>query len=213
MEDELPLEVQGIRKYEEIVHSTTMIKLWASDKGMIQLAVRSGQYRRITASEIKEGEISGFNPITEEFTLNPILDPTKRSKAKTIGYYAMFELVNGFRKEIYWTREAMEEHAIKYSKGYKSDKKNNTEYTFWSKDFDGMAKKTLLRQLISKWGIMSVEMQRAYESDMGVIRDDGSVDYVDNVSDLREVAAEEISSNANRVDFVFEDAEVKPVGD
>lgn len=179
-------------------------------KGMLQLAIRSGQYRKINASEIKEGEVSGFNPITEEFSLNPILDPDKRAKAKTVGYYAMFELVNGFRKEIYWTKEAMEAHASKYSKGYKSDKKNGTEYTFWSKDFDGMAKKTMLRQLISKYGIMSIDMQRAYESDMGVIRDDGSVDYVDNITDVREVAAEEIATNANQVEFEFVDAEVKP---
>lgn len=173
-------------------------------KGMLQLAIRSGQYRKINASEIKEGEVSGFNPITEDFSLNPILDPAKRAKAKTVGYFAMFELVNGFRKELYWTKEAMEEHATKYSKGYKSDKKNGTEYTFWSKDFDGMAKKTMLRQLISKYGIMSVEMQRAYEADMGIIGDDGSVEYVDNVTDIRETVAEDIAINANSVDFEVE---------
>lgn len=175
-------------------------------KGMIQLAIRSGQYRKITATEVKEGEVKNYNPITEEFELSPISDPVERARAKTVGYYAMFELVNGYRKEIYWTKEAMDAHAQKYSMGYRSDVKKGNKYTFWSKDFDGMAKKTMLRQLISKWGIMSVEMERAYESDMGVIRDDGSIDYVDNHVDVAEELATDVEENANQETFI--DAEV-----
>lgn len=167
-------------------------------KGMIQLAIRSGQYRKIVASEIKEGEITGFNPITEEFSVNPITDIEKRAKAKTVGYYAMLELVNGFKKEIFWTKEQMESHAIKYSKGYAK----KSGYTFWEKDFDAMAKKTMLRQLISKWGIMSTEMQTAYQADMSVIREDGSFDYVDNASeDTSKIVEYEIEENANQIDF------------
>lgn len=196
--------------YDNKKAGTTEAQFQLGYRGMIQLAIRSGQYRKIVATEVKDGEVSEYNPITEDYMLHPILDPAKRAKAKVVGYYAMFELVNGFRKEIYWTKEAMEEHATKYSKGYKADKKNNTDFTFWTKDFDEMAKKTLLRQIISKWGAMDVNMQKAYESDMGIIRDDGSVDYVDNVTDVREVAAEEISANANQVEFDFVDAEVKP---
>lgn len=75
----------------------------------------------------------------------------------------------------------MEQHALKYSKGYAADKKKGTAWTFWSKDFDGMACKTMLRQLISKWGIMSVELQTALEKDMGVIHESGNVEYVDNM--------------------------------
>ena len=74
----------------------------------------------------------------------------------------------------------MEAHALKYSQGYRKDKEKGWKYTFWSKDFDGMAYKTMLRQLISKWGIMSIDMQQAIDADMGVIHDDGTVDYVDN---------------------------------
>lgn len=172
-------------------------------KGMIQLAIRSGQYRKIVASEIKEGEISGFNPITEEFTLNPILDSESRAKKATVGYYAMLELMNGFRKEMYWTKEQMEAHAKRYSKGYAK----KSGYTFWEKDFDAMAKKTMLRQLISKWGVMSVELQTAYAADMSVVREDGSYDYVDNQEDVKEVMEENIAANANQVEFV--DVEVK----
>ena len=88
----------------------------------------------------------------------------------------MFEYTNGFRKAIYWSKRKMEAHALKYSKGYQAKK----GYTFWEKDFDGMAYKTMLRQLISKWGIMSIDMASAIDSDMAVINEDGTKDYVDN---------------------------------
>ena len=88
----------------------------------------------------------------------------------------MFEYSNGFRKSMYWSRAKMEKHALKYSKGYAAQK----GYTFWEKDFDGMAYKTMLRQLISKWGVMSIDMQQAIEKDMATINTDGSFEYVDN---------------------------------
>ena len=75
---------------------------------------------------------------------------------------ATFEYLNGFRKTIYWSRQKMEAHALRYSKGYAAKK----GYTFWEKDFDAMAYKTMLRQLISKWGIMSIELQTAFEQDV-----------------------------------------------
>lgn len=171
-------------------------------KGYIQLAIRSGQYRKIIVSEIKEGELKSYNPIMEDFEISPIMDAKKREAAPVVGYFAGFELINGFRKEIFWTKEAMEIHAKKYSKGYNSDLKNHTAYTFWSKDFDGMAKKTMIRQLISKWGIMSVEMTRAFNSDMAVLDDNMNPMYVDNPqNDIQEVTAQEIAENANQIEF------------
>ena len=119
----------------------------------------------------------------------------------------MFELNNGFRKEMYWSKEQMEEHAKRYSKGYTKDIREHTSYTFWSKDFDGMAKKTILRQLISKWGIMSIEMQKAYEGDMGVIQEDGSIRYVDNETDITEEIQVEIEEHANKEQLNIEDAD------
>lgn len=175
-------------------------------KGYKQLAIRSGQYKKIVSSVIKQGELKRYNPITEEFTFEPIMDMELREKLPVIGYYAMFILNNGFTKELYWSKEKMQKHAETYSMGYRNDLRKNTAYTFWSKDFDGMADKTMIRQLISKWGIMSIEMQKAFESDMSVIRDDGSYDYVDNKNDdVAEVVAEEISENANQTEFVIED--------
>ena len=144
-------------------------------KGYIQLAIRSGQYKKLNVLAIKEGELCSFDPLNEEIDVKLIEDEDEREQAKTIGYYAMFEYVNGFRKAIYWSKTKMEAHALKYSKGYQAKK----GYTFWEKDFDGMAYKTMLRQLISKWGIMSIDMMSAIDADMAVIHEDGTKDYVD----------------------------------
>lgn len=149
-------------------------------KGYIQLAIRSGQYKKLNVLGIKEGELIRFDPLNEEIEVRLIEDEEAREAAETIGYYAMFEYTNGFKKAMYWSRAKMEAHALKYSQGYRKDKEKGWKYTFWSKDFDGMAYKTMLRQLISKWGIMSIDMQQAMDADMGVIHDDGTVDYVDN---------------------------------
>ena len=149
-------------------------------KGYIQLAIRSGQYKKLNVLAIKEGELIRFDPLNEEIEVRLIEDEEAREQAETIGYYAVFEYVNGFRKALYWSKKKMEAHALKYSKGYQAKK----GYTFWEKDFDGMAYKTMLRQLISKWGIMSIDMVTALDSDMAVINEDGSKDYVDNEPDV-----------------------------
>lgn len=148
-------------------------------KGYIQLAIRSGMYKKLNVLAIKEGELVRFDPLNEEIEVNLIQDEEARENAPTVAYYAMFEYTNGFRKAICWSKAKMEKHALRYSQGYRSDKKNKTEYTFWSKDFDGMAYKTMLRQLISKWGIMSIDMQTAMEKDQAVIGEDGSANYVE----------------------------------
>ena len=149
-------------------------------KGYIQLALRSGQYKKLNVLAIKEGELIRFDPLNEEIEVNLIENEIAREKAPTIGYYAMFEYTNGFRKAMYWSREKMESHAETYSPGYKAKK----GFTFWEKNFDAMAYKTMLRQLISKWGVMSIEMQTALDSDMAVINDDGSKTYVETDDDI-----------------------------
>lgn len=130
-------------------------------KGYVQLALRSGYYRSLNVFSIKSGELKKWDPITEELSIELIEDDEIREKTPSIGYVATFEYLNGFRKTIYWSRQKMEAHALRYSKGYSAKK----GYTFWEKDFDAMAYKTMLRQLISKWGIMSIEMQTAFEQD------------------------------------------------
>lgn len=145
-------------------------------KGYIQLAIRSGQYKKLNVLAVKKGELIKYDSLNEEIEVNLIEDEEERENAETVGYYAMFEYTNGFRKSIYWSKSKMEKHALKYSTGYKAKK----GYTYWEKDFDGMAYKTMLRQLISKWGIMSIDMQQAVEKDMATINTDGTYEYVDN---------------------------------
>ncbi len=179
-------------------------------KGYIQLAIRSGQYKKLNVLAIKEGELVKFDPLNEEIEVKLIEDEEQREAATTIGYYAMFEYTNGFRKAIYWSRNKMLAHADKYSQAFSKDgctvkskygEKKKVSYadylaenydpkdawmysSFWYKDFDGMAYKTMLRQLISKWGIMSIDMASAIDADMAVINEDGTKDYVDNDPDV-----------------------------
>ena len=145
-------------------------------KGYIQLAIRSGQYKKLNVLAVKKGELEYFDPLNEEIKINLMVDKwDEREEAETIGYYATFELVNGFKKAIYWSKKQMENHALKYSPGYKAKK----GYTFWEKNFDMMAYKTMLRQLISRWGIMSIEMQSAFENDMTFTDNSGAVKYTE----------------------------------
>ena len=164
-------------------------------KGYIQLAVRSGYYRKINVISIKEGELVKYDPLSEELTVNLIQDDDVRENTPTVGYFAMFELTNGFIKTLYWSKKKMLIHADKYSKAFnlnavkgKEPKYNRVSYadfeagkvpdselwkysSFWYSDFDGMAYKTMLRQLISKWGIMSIDMQNAFEQDSKAMDD------------------------------------------
>lgn len=149
-------------------------------KGYIQLAIRSGQYKDIDVIEVRESEYLGRNKITGKHQFEFIEDEVERENKPIIGYMAYFEYLNGFYKNLYWSKEKMQKHALEYSQAYASDVKKGTNYSFWSKDFDGMAFKTMLRQLISKWGIMSIDMQEALTKDMSVIKEDGTCDYVDN---------------------------------
>ena len=167
-------------------------------KGYIQLAIRSGYYKKLNVLAIKEGELVRFDPLEEEIEVNLEQDDTKREALPTIGSYASCQYQNGFKKAMYWSKEKMMAHADKYSAAFSAEKyqllqegkipeKEMWKYSsFWYKDFDGMAYKTMLRQLISKWGIMSIDMQKAMDGDMGAINDDGSVDYVDNVDEASE---------------------------
>ncbi len=167
-------------------------------KGYIQLAMRSGQYKKLNVLAIKKGELVKYDPLNEIIEVNLIEDDEIREQTETVGYYAMFEYLNGFIKTMYWSFKKMKSHAVKYSQAYRKDKEKGYSYSFWTKDFDGMAYKTMLRQLISKWGIMSTELQKAVTSDMAYIKDNETVEYVDNVED-------EVIANTQVVETVSED--------
>lgn len=181
-------------------------------KGYLQLAIRSGQYKKLNVLAIKEGELVRYDPLNEDIEVNLIEDEEERENAPTAGYYAFFEYVNGFRKALYWSKAKMIAHADKYSAAFSKDATNGRypkvsfadfeagNYpekdawlysSFWYKDFDGMAYKTMLRQLISKWGIMSIELQTAISNDMAVINEDGTADYVE--SEIIDAPAQDVT--------------------
>lgn len=180
-------------------------------RGYIQLAIRSGQYKKLNVRAIKQGELISFDPLEEEIKVNMVQDEFQREQLPTIGYYASFELINGFKKTIYWSKEKMLAHADRYSQAFsaygttgrypkvsyddyvagKYDPKDEWKYSsFWYKDFDGMSCKTLLRQLLSKWGIMSIEIQNAIQNDMAVINSNGTAEYVESVPAPQDVPEE-----------------------
>ena len=198
-------------------------------KGYIQLAIRSGQYKKLNVLAVKEGELEFFDPLNEEIKISLMLDKwDEREEAKTIGYYAMFELTNGFKKAIYWSKKQMMAHADKFSAAFSAKattvKTRNGEKTkvsfedfeagnyppedawmyssFWYKNFDEMAHKTMLRQLISKWGIMSIEMQNAFEGDMTFADESGVKHYAqeENIieAEVIEQPVEKAESSGNK---------------
>ncbi|MGG7215309.1 recombinase RecT [Clostridium nigeriense] len=155
--------------YAWVVPYGTKAQFQMGYKGYIQLALRTGQYKAINVVEIREGELISWNPLSEEVEI----DFTQRKSDKVIGYAGYFKLLNGFEKTVYWSREDVESHAKKFSKTYSF--KNGV----WQTDFDSMAKKTVLRNLLSKWGILSIEMQKAYSADNNSVKD--SIMKEDNV--------------------------------
>ena len=139
-------------------------------KGYIQSALRTGQYKAINVVEIREGELVSWNPLTEEIEV----DFSKRESDAVIGYAGYFKLINGFEKTVFWTKEEVNNHANKFSKTV------NSKNSVWKSNFDAMAKKTVLRNLLSKWGILSIEMQKAYTADENLINK-GLMDDIENV--------------------------------
>lgn len=189
-------------------------------KGYIQLALRTGQYLDLDARPVVDGEYKGLDRITGRPTFEWIEDDTLREQLAVVGYMAYFELTNGARKVIYWSKEKMIAHADRYSPAFSKDATPNDRYpkvsyedymagnypkndewkysSFWYKDFDTMACKTMLRQLITKWGPVSIEMQTAIEKDTQgeEIGADYGVEFtsssVPNVPDYIDAEAEDI---------------------
>lgn len=163
-------------------------------KGFVQLAIRSGQFQAINVTEVREGELQDFDLLTGEtrFTAKP-----NRETLPVIGYVAYFRLTNGFSKCLYMTRDEVEAHALRYSETYKSTKAWVKASSKWTTDFDAMAKKTVLKLLLSKYAPLSVEMQNAIKSDQAVIDERGEAHYVDHdeytsVEDVTNAVATEV---------------------
>ena len=171
--------------------------------GLLQLCQRSGQFKKILAAPVHEGEyISG-----DEFDEDYIFDRTKRKSDKVIGYMAKFELLNGFTKVAYWDIDKVKSHATKFSQAFRAGYNSP-----WKSDFDAMAQKTVLKSIL-KFAPKSIEMQNAVAFDQAVVNTNTSdvqdldidafaPEYVDNIEsekreNFAEKAAEAAKANVN----------------
>jgi recombination protein RecT len=182
--------------YNDKKNGRTVAQFQMGVAGYKQLAIRSGQYLDLDAIEIREGEYKGRDKSNGKPIFEFIEDDEIRENTPIIGYLAYFEMLNGFKKSVYFSHEKMLNHADKYSKAFSRQKYEALQageipqselwkYSSpWYTGFTGMALKTVLRQLLSKWAVLSIEMQTAISSDMGAINNDGSVEYVDNSVDF-----------------------------
>ena len=168
----LRLPIEQTLGYAYIVPYGGKAQFQIGYKGLIQLALRSGQYKTINVCTVLDGQLVSHHLLSGEIELQ-----SERASDKVVGYAAYIELINGFKKALYMTREEVEAHAKRFSKMYgKAD-------SLWSKDFDGMAQKTVLKRLLSKYGLLSVDMQRAIKYDQAVIptpESDDDIIYIDN---------------------------------
>lgn len=169
-------------------------------KAFVQLAIRTGLYKDMGSEAVYEDELESYNPITGEIKFTDMDTWEQRDNGednKIVGYYAYFKLTTGFEKGIFMTVKKLQNHGAKYSKTY------NQAWGMWKKDFDSMAKKTVLKQLLTKWGAMDTQVNRAVNLDQGVI--DGSkietdniesveIDYVDNTNDVEVIQDVEFES-------------------
>lgn len=177
-------------------------------KGIVQLAIRSGQFKTINVTDVREGELKGRDRRTGDLTIEWINDDEKRQKTKIIGFLGYFRLLNGYEKEKYMSVEELKQHGLRYSQTYSSRYENVRKSSKWTTDFNAMAMKTILKLMLNKGDApMSVQMQQAIKYDQSVIIDEqGTAKYIDNQkpSSAEQAAefvdAEEIPNNAENTE-------------
>lgn len=172
-------------------------------KGFVQLAIRTGQYKRINVAELYEGQFESYDPITDELKYNL----ENRLSDEITHYVAYFQTINGFEKYNIMSKEEVEQHGMKFSKTFKKEKST------WQTDFNAMAKKTVLKLLLSKFGILSIEMQTALKTDQAVIKDVNKdsveVEYVDNENNVNDTVDEIQVTVNNNNETTEEDEDLK----
>lgn len=180
----LPIEpslgMAHVIPYKNKKKSTVEAQFQIGYKGFQQLALRTGQYKHINTTEVRQGEIGKRNRLTGQIEWHWIEDEAERLKAPIIGYVNYFILLNGFESTFYMSKEEMEAHALRYSQTYKSTTAYIKEQSKWTTDFDAMAMKTVIKLNLSKNGVLSIELADAIQADQSVMREENKYEYVDN---------------------------------
>jgi len=195
----LDLPINPNLGFAAIVPYGRMSQFQIMTRGLIQLAIRSGQYERITNAVVHKGELVKYDPFKDEYEF----DASKRESDEVVGFMAYFRTIGGFEKYFYMSKDDALAHGKKYSKAFNSGP--------WRDNQEAMCLKTVLKLLLSKYGLLSIEMQRAIRFDQGVVKGDFSqmetiedidaaeVEYVDNPSNgpTQEAVAEEVAPSAD----------------
>lgn len=180
----LPIEpslgMAHVIPYKNKKRGVTEAQFQLGYKGFQQLALRTGQYKHINTTEVREGELRKRNRLTGEIEWNWIDDEAKRLKTPIMGYVNYFCLLNGFESTFYMSKEEMNAHALRYSQTYKSTIPYIKEQSKWTTDFDAMALKTVIKLNLSKNGVLSTELQEAIRADQSIMREENKYEYYDN---------------------------------
>lgn len=180
----LPIEpslgMAHVIPYKNKKRGVTEAQFQLGYKGFQQLALRTGQYKAINTTDVREGELKNRNRLTGEITFEFIEDDKVRLETPVIGYVNYFKLLNGFESILYMSKDEMEAHAQQYSQTYRSTNQYIKEQSRWTLDFDSMARKTVIKLNLSKNGVLSTELQEAIIADQSVMREENSYDYADN---------------------------------
>lgn len=168
------LHLAHIYPWKDGIKGLTYAQFQIGWRGLVQLCQRTDKFKTINVNDVRQGEYDGKDGLTGEYNWKWEQDATKRAALPVIGYVSYFKLLSGFEKTVYWTVEELKEHAEKYSESY--HQKDGS----WITDFPAMAKKTVLKDNLSKWAPLSTDLATAIELDQAIITGDGKVQYMDN---------------------------------
>lgn len=197
----LNLPIEPSLGYAYIVPYKSQAQFQIGYKGLIQLAQRSGQVTRLNAGEVYESQYKGFNPLTEDLEVDMTAIP--KEKEKVVGYFAFMRLANGFEKTVFWTKERVQAHGKKYSQSFSS------KYSPWQSDFDAMARKTVLKHMLSTYAPLSTELQEAIVAD----NEDSKISEVKETKDIRPQEPENLSDLLGAPEEAKETKDVTPLED
>lgn len=169
-----------------------------------QLALRSGLFKCINDTDIREGELVNRNRLTGQIDFNFEQDDKRRSELPIIGYVSYFQLLNGFESTLYMSVEELKAHGLRYSQTYRSQYANVRDSSKWVTDFHEMCRKTVIKLHLSRKAPLSVEMQNAIRDDQAVFRSADTPEYVDTTGDEPLIDKDK----ASKVAAMFDDAKI-----